>query len=110
MNRVRLAIVALCIVLLIVFFNYIYVSSVRTEMLEQIDEFRTLSPAAAPLEQAEKTWKSRKRLLALSVPLTALDKIDIQFSELRACVQTQDRSGYVRACYHLHDLIAVLGD
>lgn len=107
MNHVRISAIVFGIVLLVVFFNYIYVSSVRSEMLPQIDELRT--HALTPPHALKQKWESRKRLLALSVPLTALNQIDMQFSEIYACVHANDRSAYLRACYHLHDLISNLG-
>ena len=107
MNHVRIAAIVFCIVLLVVFFNYIYVGSVRSELLPQIDAMRSISPTAP--DTLEQKWKSRKRLLTLSVPLTALNQIDMQFSEIRACAQANDHSAYLRACYHLHDLVSNLG-
>lgn len=107
MNHVRLAAIIFSIILLIVFFNYIYVSAVRSEMLPRIDELRSLTPTHP--DALEQQWKSRKRLLALSVPLTALNQIDMQFSEIHACVHANDRSAYLRACYRLHDLVSNLG-
>lgn len=107
MNHTRLAAIVFCLVLLIVFFNYIYVGSVRSEMLPRIDDLRSMEPTHP--DTLEQTWKSRKRLLALSVPLTALNQIDMQFSEIHACVQANDRSAYLRACYRLHDLVSNLG-
>ena len=38
MKRMRLAALILCGLILTVFFNYIYVRSVRTEMLKQLDD------------------------------------------------------------------------
>ena len=107
MNHTRLAAIVFCLVLLTVFFNYIYVGSVRSEMLPRIDDLRSMEPSHP--DTLEQTWKSRKRLLALSVPLTALNQIDMQFSEIHACVQANDRSAYLRACYRLHDLVSNLG-
>ena len=107
MNHTRLAAIVFCLVLLTVFFNYIYVGSVRSEMLPRIDDLRSMEPSHP--DTLEQTWKSRKRLLALSVPLTALNQIDRQFSEIHACVQANDRSAYLRACYRLHDLVSNLG-
>ena len=107
MNHTRLAAIVFCLVLLTVFFNYIYVGSVRSEMLPRIDDLRSMEPSHP--DTLEQTWKSRKRLLALCVPLTALNQIDMQFSEIHACVQADDRSAYLRACYRLHDLVSNLG-
>ena len=107
MNHVHVAAIVFCLILLLVFFNYIYVSATRAEMLPRIDDLRTLAPT--PPDDLEQTWKSRKRLLALSVPLTALNQIDMQFTEIHACVHANDRSAYLRACYHLHDLVSNLG-
>ncbi len=109
MNRVRLATIIFGIMLLVVFFNYIYVYSVRTHMLAQIDELREHAASQMQPNDAEKSWKSRKRLLLLSVPRAALDQIDIQFSELHACAQAKDHSAYLRTCYRLHELISALG-
>lgn len=107
MNHVHVAAIVFCLILLLVFFNYIYVSATRAEMLPRIDDLRTLAPTHP--DDLEQTWKSRKRLLALSVPLTALNQIDMQFSEIHACVHANDHSAYLRACYRLHDLVSNLG-
>ena len=107
MNHVQLAAIVFCIVLLVVFFNYIYVASVRSEMLPRIDDLRNEESISS--DALEQTWKSRKRLLVLSVPLTALNQIDMQFSQIHACIQANDRSAYLRACYQLHDLVSNLG-
>ena len=106
MNHVHVAAIVFCLILLLVFFNYIYVSATRAEMLPHIDDLRTLAPTHP--DDLEQTWKSRKRLLVFTVPLTAIEKIDMQFSEIHACTQAQDHAAYIRACYALQKLISDL--
>lgn len=109
MNRMRLATLIFCIMLLAILFNYIYVCSVRAEMLRRVDAMCEHYDVLQVAEIPEQTWKNRKGLLSLSVPLAVLDQIDIQLSLAKACAITQDQSGYLRACYHLRELINSLG-
>lgn len=109
MNRMRLAALIFCIMLLVIFFNYMYVYSVRTEMLGRIDLMCEHYDTLQVTEISEQMWKNRKGLLSLSVPLAVLDQVDIQFSLTKACAFTQDQSGYLRACFHLRELISSLG-
>lgn len=108
MNRIHLAAIVFTLLLLTVFFNYIYVGTVREKMLAQIDDLRAHAATAMQPADAEKEWKSRKRLLAFSIPRTALDQIDMQFTELRSCALSQDHSAYLRACYRLRELVLKL--
>lgn len=109
MKRMQLAALLFCLILLAVFFNYIYVRSVRSELLQQIDALCESFPASESSEQTMQAWKNRKRLLTLSVPLAVLDQIDIQFSSLQACIITQDQDTYLRTCHHLRELFNSLG-
>ena len=108
MNRVHLAALAFALILLLIFFHYIYVRSVQSEMLAQVEQLSASYHSPVPPDNAEKLWKSRKRLLSHTLPLTAIEKIDLQFSELRACAEAQDSSAYLRACYALHRLLSSL--
>ena len=108
MNRILLACIAFSLILALVFFNYIYVHSVQHKMMSQIDPLKESYASTPQPDAAEKIWKSRKRLLTLTVPLTAIEKIDVQFSEMRACAEAHDSSAYLRACYTLSELIATL--
>ncbi|MBQ7379632.1 MAG: DUF4363 family protein [Clostridia bacterium] len=105
MKRMRTAAIIFCILLLIVFFNYIYVLSVRLEMLQHINQMCENTEEISAPDTLEQTWKNRKGLLSLSVPLAVLDQIDIQLSVAKACTITEDRSGYLRACHHLRELV-----
>lgn len=109
MKRMRLAALILCGLILTVFFNYIYVRSVRTEMLGQIELLATQYDTLPLPDQINQTWKNRKGTLSLFVPLTVLDQIDIQLSALEACAATGDRNAYLRACYHVRELLVSLG-
>ncbi len=109
MSRMRLSALILCSLVLIVFFNYIYVCSVRSEMLNEIDSLCERSDALPSPDGAKQTWKNRKGLLSLFVPLAVLDQIDIQLSVTKACAVTGDRDAYLRACYHLRELVESLG-
>lgn len=110
MKRMRLAALLLCGLVLTVFINYIYVHSVQSEMLEEVErlvaQYDTL-PLPDPISQA---WKNRKGTLSLFVPLAVLDQIDIQLSLLEACAATGDRDAYLRACYHVRELFNSLGN
>ncbi len=109
MKRMRTAILIFCVMLVAVSFNYIYVRSVRTDMLDQLDAIcEGQHPSSLPDSLAQ-TWKNRKGLLSLSVPLTVLDQIDIQLSLAKACAESDDNSGYLCACYHLRELVNSLG-
>lgn len=109
MSRMRLSALILCGLVLIVFFNYIYVCSVRNEMLNKIDFLCEQSDALPLPDAAKQTWQNRKGFLSLFVPLAVLDQIDIQLSVAEASAVTGDRDAYLRACYHLRELVESLG-
>lgn len=109
MSRMRLSALILCGLFLIVFFNYIYVCSVRDQMLQEIDLLCEQSDTLPFPDDAKETWQNRKGLLSLFVPLAVLDQIDIQLSVAKACSVTGDRDAYLRACYHLRELVDSLG-
>lgn len=109
MKRMRTAILIFCVMLVAVSFNYIYVRSVRTDMLQQLDAIcDSPRPTSLP-DSFTQMWKNRKGLLSLSVPLTVLDQIDIQLSVAAACTRSDDADGYLSACHHLRELVNSLG-
>lgn len=108
MNRMRLAALLFCLLLLIVFFNYIYVCSTRTKMLDAINQLCEQSDTLGSPEPALRIWKNRKWLLSLSLPLTVLDQIDMQLTVADACLETGDYDAYLRAIYRLRELVASL--
>lgn len=109
MKRIRAAALILCGLVLIVFFNYIYVCSVRGQMLDEIDRLCLHYDVFPSPKSAQQTWKNRKSTLSLSVPLTVLDQIDIQLSAIEAAAITHDKDGYLRACHCLRELLLSLG-
>ena len=109
MNRMRVSALILCSIVLVVFFNYIYVCSVRNQMLQEIDVLCEQSDTLPLPDNAKQTWQNRKGLLSLFVPLAVLDQIDIQLSVTEACAVTGDSDAYLRACYHLRELVESLG-
>ena len=108
MNRILLATIAFGLVLLVVSFNYIYVRSTREILLSQANLLSSSSGSTNSIQETDHIWKSRKRLLVFTVPLTAIEKIDMQFSEIHACTQAQDHAAYIRACYALQKLLSDL--
>ncbi len=109
MNRMRLSALILCGLVLLVFFNYIYVCSVRDQMLQEIDLLCERSDTLPSPGDAKQAWQNRKGLLSLFVPLAVLDQIDIQLSVAEACAVTGEVDAYLRACYHLRELVESLG-
>ena len=109
MNRMRLATLIFCIMLLAILFNYIYVCSVRAEMLRRVDAMCEHYDVLQVAEIPEQTWKNRKGLLSLSVPLAVLDQIDMQLSLMDTCADTKDTNGYLYAAVRLRELLRSLG-
>ena len=108
MKRMRISAIIFGVMLTAILFNYIYVCSVRNDMLRQTDMLcRSFEETISP-DTLEQAWKNRKGLLSLSVPLAVLDQIDIQLSIMKACALTQDSDAYLRACHHLQELLASL--
>ena len=105
MKRMRLAALVLCGLILTVFFNYIYVSSVRSEMLDQVAHLSAQYSSLPSPNQLVQTWNNRKGTLSLFVPLAVIDQIDMQLSTMEACVITKDCNAYLCACYHLQELL-----
>ena len=105
MKRIRMSAILFCALLVLISFNYIYVRSVRLDMLRKIDQMVESECYSDTLEQ---TWKNRKPLISFSVPLAVLDQIDIQLSTTKACSIAQDYPAYLRACYHLRELVKSL--
>lgn len=109
MKHIRLAVAIFLLLLLTVFFHYIYVCSVRNQMMRQIEEaVRDFSDTPSP-DESIKLWKNRKGLLSLAVPLTVLDQIDMQLSLMDTCADTKDANGYLYAAVRLRELLRSLG-
>ena len=109
MKHTRLAALIFLLLLVTVFFHYIYVCSVRDQMLLQIERLTQNFSAMPAVDEAAKLWKNRKGLLSLAVPLAVLDQIDMQLSLTQACADANDPAGYLYATVKLRELVKSLG-